>query len=120
MALLQLRPPVNYEEQQGKLKNSINLVEHEAEGVVAAFEDFLKAFKSTTVETEDALNDLHINEDEYDFMDDSDDNAAIRQPRTRNQQPKAKYMNVLQDVANRVKSQILIDLDDLDNVRTHF
>lgn len=30
--------------------------------------------------------------------------------------PKLKYMKMLQDVANRKRSQILIDLDDLDSV----
>lgn len=55
--------------------------------------------------------------DEYDFMDDvedSDGNTRARQP-PRNR-PKQKYMNVLQEVADRKRDHIYIDLDDLDEV----
>lgn len=80
----------------------------------------MRNFKSSSTETEDALEDLHLDGDgtseEYDFMDDADDTtgATTRAWRQRNaQKSKAKYMNMLQDIANRDKSQILIDLDDL-------
>lgn len=43
-------------------------------------------------------------------MDDVEDGAGAR---TRGSKSKAKYMNLLQDVADRKKNQILIDLDDL-------
>lgn len=44
------------------------------------------------------------------MVDDSDDPA----PSQRNRPSKTKYMNILQDVANRVRSDILIDLNDLE------
>ncbi|EME80319.1 uncharacterized protein MYCFIDRAFT_56719 [Pseudocercospora fijiensis CIRAD86] len=95
MALLQYKNLVNYEEQ------------------TAAFKDFLQNFKSSSTEAEDGLEDLRLDgdatSDEYDFMDDVDNGAASRR-RTRS---KAKYMNMLQDVADRKSSQILVDLDDL-------
>ncbi|KAK3702382.1 DNA replication licensing factor MCM7 [Vermiconidia calcicola] len=101
MALLQHKFIVNYEEQQ------------------AAFEDFLRNFKSSSTETEDALQDLHLDgdgtSDEYDFMDDVEDGADAARTRQRGGAPrsKAKYMNMLQDVAGRATSQVVIDLDDL-------
>ncbi|KAF7194758.1 DNA replication licensing factor mcm7 [Pseudocercospora fuligena] len=95
MALLQYKNLVNYEEQ------------------TAAFKDFLQNFKSSSTEAEDGLEDLRLDgdatSDEYDFMDDVENGAASRR-RTRS---KAKYMNMLQDVSDRKSSQILIDLDDL-------
>ncbi|KXT00074.1 hypothetical protein AC578_5801 [Pseudocercospora eumusae] len=70
-------------------------------------------FKSSSTEAEDGLEDLRLDgdatSDEYDFMDDVDNGAASSR-RTRS---KAKYMNMLQDVSDRKSSQILIDLDDL-------
>ena len=55
--------------------------------------------------------------DEYDMVDDSDDPAPGSQ---RNRPSKVKYMNILQDVANRVRSDILIDLNDIEEVgRAH-
>lgn len=83
--------------------------------MVAAFKDFLQNFKSSSTEAEDALDDLHLDgdgmSDEYDFMDDADNGGATRRRATRS---KAKYMNMLQDVADRKTSQVLIDLDDLE------
>jgi DNA replication licensing factor MCM7 len=78
----------------------------------------LRNFKSSATETEDALEDLRLDGDgtseEYDFMDDADDNAEAARTRRRGaQKSKAKYVNMLQDVANRKTSQVLIDLDDL-------
>ncbi|KAJ9668849.1 DNA replication licensing factor MCM7 [Coniosporium apollinis] len=101
MALLTHPSPVNYEEQQ------------------AAFEDFLKSYKSTTTEATDRLGNLNIDEDglsdEYDFMDESDDGDAGARSRRSDRHPKAKYLKSLQDVADRVTSQVLIELDDLDS-----
>ncbi|KAF2499180.1 MCM-domain-containing protein [Lophium mytilinum] len=83
-----------------------------------AFEDFLKTFKSTTVEAADQLEGLNIGEDglsdEYDFMDEDDDGAARTRRQARDRNPKQKYIQMLQDVADRVRSEIQIDLDDLD------
>lgn len=47
------------------------------------------------------------------MVDDTDDPAPGSQ---RTRPSKLKYMNVLQDVANRTKSDILIDLNDLEAV----
>jgi DNA replication licensing factor MCM7 len=105
MALLQYRAPVDYEAQ------------HEA------FRDFLENFKSSESTSEetatDAINGLHIDgdgtSDEYDFMDDAENGDAMRSTRE-TRRDKRKYMALLQDIADRVKSNILIELDDLDVV----
>ncbi|SMR57702.1 unnamed protein product [Zymoseptoria tritici ST99CH_3D1] len=95
MALLTFKNIVNYDEQ------------------TAAFKDFLQNFKSSSTETEDALEDLRLDgdgtSDEYDFMDD----AEYGNGETRRTKSKVKYMNVLQSVADRKSSQVLVDLDDL-------
>ena len=61
------------------------------------------------------MGDLHLNgdgtSDEYDFMDDLDD-GRTRQ-RVDRGKSKTKYMTILQDVADRTSSQVLVDLDDL-------
>jgi len=54
------------------------------------------------------LNDDDLDE-EYDFLDESDEEAN----RTRRINPKLKYMRMLQKVADRTESQVLINLDDL-------
>ncbi|KAK4499845.1 hypothetical protein PRZ48_008031 [Zasmidium cellare] len=103
MALLTHKSIVNYEEQ------------------TAAFKDFLQNFKSSSTETEDALEELHLDgdgtSDEYDFMDDAEDGDANggRSRRRGGAKSKLKYMTMLQDVADRVRDQILIDLDDLND-----
>ncbi|KAK4995124.1 DNA replication licensing factor MCM7 [Elasticomyces elasticus] len=101
MALPTTRILVNYEEQQ------------------AAFEDFLKSFKSSATETTDALEDLNLEEDglseDYDFMDDDEDaRARSGQRRAATRAPKRKYIQLLQDVSDRTTSQVTIDLDELD------
>lgn len=87
------------------------------DGITAAFEDFLRSFKSSSSETEDALEDLHLDgdgaSDEYDFMEEVDGEANSEQRQSRAKRSKAKYMNMLQDVSDRTKSQVLVDLDDL-------
>lgn len=47
------------------------------------------------------------------MVDETDDPAPGSQ---RTRPSKLKYMNVLQDVANRTRSEILIDLNDLEAV----
>lgn len=50
-------------------------------------------------------------------MDESDGAAGQRSQRQEhNRDPKKKYMQILQNAADRVTSQITIDLDDLDAV----
>jgi DNA replication licensing factor MCM7 len=108
MALLQYRAPVDYEAQQ------------------EAFRDFLESFKSSESATEetaaDAIDGLHIDgdgtSDEYDFMDDAENGDGTRSRRDERSRPdKRKYVALLQDIADRVKSNILIELDDLELVR---
>lgn len=84
----------------------------------AAFEDFLRSFKSSSTEAADALDGLNLAEDEddeYDFMDESEAEGAQRRQRQQTRS-KAKYMNLLQDVADRKVDHIVVDLDDLEQV----
>ena len=85
-----------------------------------AFGDFLSSFKESASTSEkaatDALDALNLEEhdSDYDFMDDADEQDGQR--RTRRSQarsPKKKYMDVLQDVADRKRQDICIELDDL-------
>jgi len=86
---------------------------------VAEFEDFLKSYKSSSTDATDALGDLNLEEDglsdEYDFMDDVEDGVPGHNTRRRQQDnsPKLKYMKILQEVANRAKDQIVVEMDDL-------
>lgn len=89
----------------------------------AAFEDFLLNYKSTQTDLDlaatDAFQDLNIDgdatSDEYDFMDDVADGKAARHAGQHNE-PKRKYMDMLQRVADRQIGEVTIELDDLDNV----
>ena len=93
MALLQTKFLVDYSEQQ------------------RSFEDFLRNFKSSSTEAEDALEDLNLNadnaSDEYDFMDDAGKGGSQKR------RTKHKYMDLLQSVADRKTNQVLISLDDV-------
>ncbi|PYH47585.1 DNA replication licensing factor MCM7 [Aspergillus saccharolyticus JOP 1030-1] len=92
-------------------------VDYEAQ--LEGFKDFLKHFKSFESASEsaatEAIEDLNLEEDgtsdEYDFMDDVEDGA--QRPGRRRREPKLKYMQLLQDVADRERTNILIELDDL-------
>ena len=55
-------------------------------------------------------------DDEYDFMDDMEDEGTTTRGARRRREPKLKYMQILQDIANRDVSHILIELDDLEVV----
>ena len=90
----------------------------------AAFEDFLTNYKTSATDSDqlaaDALQDLNLDEDglsdEYDFMDDVGNGKETRQRDGQFSQPRKKYMDLLQKVANRQTNQVTIELDDLDNV----
>lgn len=107
MALLQYRAPVDYEAQQ------------------EAFRDFLENFKSSESTSEesaaDAIDGLRLDgdgtSDEYDFMDDAENGDRAQSRKDERTRDKRKYMSLLQDIADRVKSNILIELDDLNLVR---
>ncbi|KAI9796313.1 MAG: Mcm2-7 hexameric complex component [Piccolia ochrophora] len=92
-----------------------------------AFENFLRHFKALATPTEasatNALRDLNIDDDdddeddglsdEYDFVEDADTAPDATRSRRRGREPKSKYLDLLQDVADRNTSQIVIELDDL-------
>ena len=93
----------------------------------AAFEDFLTSYKSTTTDLEipsNALQGLNIDgdddntSDEYDFMDDVTGPKDKQQPNGQPKGPQKKYIEQLQEVSDRKRNEILIELDDLDNVKT--
>jgi DNA replication licensing factor MCM7 len=88
----------------------------------AAFEDFLQSFKTapkTAASAAEALLGMHIDDDDlsddYDFMDDDDGSAqeARRARKEKARLPQKKYMDLLQNVANRAEKNITIELDDL-------
>ena len=70
----------------------------------------------------DALGNLNLDEDDisddYDFMDDAEEQSSGRRgmSSSRNREPRRKYLEVLQKVADREVSEICIDLDDLAEV----
>lgn len=94
------------------------------EAQLDAFKDFLKHFKSFESASEsaatEAIEDLRIDEDgtsdEYDFMDDVAQEGSAQRAGRRRREPKLKYMQVLQEVADRERTNILIELDDLATV----
>ncbi|KAH6847493.1 MCM2/3/5 family-domain-containing protein [Chaetomium sp. MPI-CAGE-AT-0009] len=101
MALLQMKAPVDYEVQ------------------LSAFENFLSDFKTSPQETiTHALGNITIDEDDlsddYDFMDE-DDNAQQQRRREKPQKqgPRHKYRDMLQNLADRKISEVVVDLDDL-------
>ncbi|KAI1118969.1 DNA replication licensing factor mcm7 [Nemania sp. NC0429] len=101
MALLQYRNIVNYETQQ------------------AAFEDFLEKFKASPEQTlTHAIGQINIDEDdlsdEYDFMDQDDEaHEQRRRQKTASKQPKHKYAEMMQKLADRSIDEVLVELDDL-------
>lgn len=81
-------------------------------------------YKSTQTDLElaatDAFQNLDIDgdgtSDEYDFMDDVAGGKETRNPNAQYKEPKRKYMDMLQKVADRQMDEVTIELDDLDNV----
>jgi hypothetical protein len=128
MKLPTIKLPVDYAAQQGWWC-CITLRIHTDNSPAEAFVEFLTTFKSSASASEasatTALQGLHIEDedlsDEYDFMDDVDHgNGPRRRPTRANKEPKLKYKNLLQEIANREKSEITIELDDLEVVRISF
>lgn len=96
---------------------------------VAAFEDFLKSFKSTAVteaDARDALSNLNMDDDDEEVeMNDTPGRRTTRSggARARPRRPKAaapelkiKYMVQLQEVSNRERDSVTLELDDLREV----
>ncbi|RMD43916.1 hypothetical protein DV735_g1159, partial [Chaetothyriales sp. CBS 134920] len=101
MALLQYKAPVDYEAQS------------------KAFEDFLQKCETAEDETA-ALRGLRLDggdgdtSDEYDFVDDAPEGGNRNDSsRRRPQGTKRKYVEMMQEVADRERSNVVIDLDDL-------
>ena len=84
-----------------------------------AFEAFLRDFKCTPEQTiTTALGNINIADD--DLSDDEDlmaDDNTPRRPKERSA-PTHKYQEILQRLADRKQSEIMIDLDDLYTVRS--
>lgn len=86
-----------------------------------SFEDFLKSFKSTTSsEATDALSHLNIEDEDVELTDTPRRRSTRNARGSRRQQavpePKLKYMEQLQEVANRERSSVTIELEDLKQV----
>jgi DNA replication licensing factor MCM7 len=70
------------------------------------------------------MGDLNLQDDnlsdEYDFMDDEDSEGRTTRQRAQNRakEPKLKYLELLQSIADRYEDEITIDLDDLAKVGT--
>ena len=119
MALLTFRPPVNYGEQQSKFEA---LITQQILTRPDAFEIFLKTFKSSAPsDATSALQNLNIDEDvnseDYDFLDDMSDGPENERRRMEQRHPKLKYLELLQRVANRREQHVIVELDDLEEVR---
>jgi len=87
---------------------------------VEAFQSFLEKFETSKTSPDAATEGIRgldldgdQTSDEYDFMDD----IADRDGNNVRRRPKRKYLDMLLDVANRERPDILIELDDLREVR---
>ena len=59
--------------------------------------------------------------DEYDFMDDDDQAEQRRaQEKARKRGPRHKYKEMLQEIADRKVNEVVVDLDDIAQVRLPF
>lgn len=86
---------------------------------VEAFQSFLEKFETSKISPDaatEAIGGLDLDgdqtSDEYDFMDD----VAERDGSNSRRRPKRKYLDMLLDVANRERPDVLIELDDLREV----
>jgi DNA replication licensing factor MCM7 len=84
----------------------------------------LQNYKSTQTDLDLAVQDLNIDgdnsSDEYDMLDDVTGGKDAGHPNGQYKEPKRKYMEMLQKVADREIDEVTIELDDLDNVCGHF
>ncbi|CAF9915392.1 MAG: Mcm2-7 hexameric complex component [Gomphillus americanus] len=86
---------------------------------LSAFEEFLSDFKESASTSEaaaaEALGGLNLdeNEDDYDFMEDAPEQNEQRTRNTQKTSPRKKYMEILQNIADRKSQEICIELDDL-------
>lgn len=126
MALLQFKAPVDYEKHQGRSRANQSFSKICLNGcqliLIGAFEAFLRNYKTSPASAlERALDGMNIDEDDfsddYDFMDDDEEEGdARRRTRTQAKEPKLKYKELLQQVADRYEEEITVELDDLAKV----
>lgn len=102
MALLKYRAPVKYGVQR------------------EIFQEFLQTFKTSESTNEsaatEAIDNLRLEEDDFsdeELMDDGNDGSNERRRRA---EPRLKYADLLQKIADREIDHIVIELDDLDSV----
>ncbi len=126
MALLTHKSMVDYGAQQSKLGAILIYDQETADcNYTGAFEDFLTTYESTTPDLDaaatDALEGLNIDEDglsdDYIMVDGDGNGRGARQKPGQYEDPKKKYMNILQRVIDRKHSEVKIELDDLKSVR---
>lgn len=85
--------------------------------------EFLQNFKSSQSASEtsatEAISGLNIDEDDLDALDEMDEDGEENGRTTgERREPKLKYMALLQEIADRRKNHIVIELDDLDKVQS--
>jgi len=88
--------------------------------VTVALQDFLTSFKSAPDEIATALGKVTINDadlDDNDDDNDGDDNDAMDQdgpgPRHGRTAPRKKYVEMMQQLADRKIDEVMIDIDDV-------
>lgn len=85
----------------------------------------MSTYESTTSDLDaaatDALEGLNIDEDadsdDFVMVDGEENGRGVRRKPGQYEDPKKKYMNLLQKVADRQISEVKIELDDLKTVR---
>lgn len=85
--------------------------------------EFLQNFKSSQSASEasatEAISGLNLDEDDLDALDEMDEDGEENGRTTgERREPKLKYMTLLQEIADRTKNHIVIELDDLDKVQS--
>lgn len=102
MALLKYRAPVKYGVQR------------------EIFQEFLQTFKTSEATNEsaatEAIDNLRLGEDDLSDEELLDDDDGARNARRTREEPRLKYADILQKVADRKTDHIVIELDDLDSV----
>lgn len=85
--------------------------------MTAAFQDFLRSFKTPQASVEELDLNGDGTSDEYDFMDDAELGNGQSHNRRSDARSTVKYMDLLQQVSDRKRTHVTIELDDLALVR---
>lgn len=59
------------------------------------------------------IDEDELEDDDYDFMDEDGQSADRQRAARQKAEPQFKYKNELQELANRTREEIIIDMDDL-------